>query len=124
MLLQNALQFAQEKVEATLSWDAGTLRLTLHDDGPGFDAARLEKLGQPYVGEGSRRRAARGEPDGRQESPHMGLGIFIAHALLARSGARLLFENHPAGGATVEITWDRATLDLQDEDQTAGLRSR
>ena len=124
MLLQNALQFAQEKVEATLSWDAGTLRLTLHDDGPGFDAARLEKLGQPYVGEGSRRRAARGEPEGRQESPHMGLGIFIAHALLARSGARLLFENHPAGGATVEITWDRATLDLQDEDQTAGLRSR
>ena len=50
----------------------------------------------------------------------MGLGIFIAQALLARGGARLLFENHPEGGANVEISWKRATLEKNDEIQNAG----
>jgi two-component system sensor histidine kinase RegB len=35
----------------------------------------------------------------------MGLGVFIAQTLLARSGARLAFGNAPAGGAEVAISW-------------------
>ncbi len=103
MLLQNALQFARSRVEARIAWDRQRLTVSLHDDGPGFDPVLLGSLGQPYISEGAARRAS-GEG-------HMGLGVFIAHALLARSGARLLFQNHPEGGANVEITWERATLE-------------
>ena len=102
MLLQNAIQFAGKEVRACLAWDRERIALTLRDDGPGFDPAQLERLGEPYVSEGGKRRAS-GEG-------HMGLGVFIAHALLARGGARLVFENHPEGGAHVEISWDRASL--------------
>jgi two-component system sensor histidine kinase RegB len=42
----------------------------------------------------------------------MGLGIFIAQSLLERSGARLVFENLPEGGAHVAILWNRANLEM------------
>ena len=43
---------------------------------------------------------------------HMGLGIFIAQSLLERSGARLVFDNLPEGGAHVAISWNRANLEM------------
>lgn len=112
MLLQNAQQFARREVQVSIAWDARRLTLQIHDDGPGFDLQRLERLGQPYLSEGD---ARRGSGEG-----HMGLGIFIAHALLGREGARLIFDNHPEGGANVEISWDRAMLSGNMENQTAG----
>ena len=45
----------------------------------------------------------------------MGLGIFIAQTLLARTGARLQFRNRISGGAEVEVLWDRAILDNSNE---------
>ncbi|MET4807776.1 ActS/PrrB/RegB family redox-sensitive histidine kinase [Limibacillus sp. MBR-115] len=107
LLLQNGLQFAESLVEVEISWDSETVVLIIHDDGPGFNPAVLERLGQPYVGEGRKRRNTASQP--------MGLGIFITHALLARTGARLLFGNHPEGGGIVEIRWDRATLEESDQ---------
>jgi len=49
------------------------------DDGPGFPAHLLGRLGEPYL---STRAGA---------SNHMGLGIFIAQSLLERTGARVSF---------------------------------
>jgi two-component system sensor histidine kinase RegB len=42
----------------------------------------------------------------------MGLGIFIAQSLLERSGARLVFDNLPEGGAHIAISWNRANLEM------------
>ena len=40
----------------------------------------------------------------------MGLGIFIARTLLQRTGAGIAFDNGPAGGARVQVSWDRSVL--------------
>jgi len=42
----------------------------------------------------------------------MGLGIFIAQSLLERSGASVVFDNLPEGGARVVISWNRANLEM------------
>ena len=63
----------------------------------------LGRLGEPYI---STRAGA---------SDHMGLGIFIALSLLERSGARLVFDNLPEGGAHVAIFWNRANLEMEEK---------
>jgi two-component system sensor histidine kinase RegB len=70
------------------------------DDGPGFPLHLRGPIGEPYI---STRAGA---------ADHMGLGIFIAQSLLERSGARLVFDNLPEGGAHVAIIWNRANLEM------------
>ncbi|SMF62950.1 histidine kinase [Tistlia consotensis] len=103
-LLQNALQFATSRVEVELAWDDETIEVSIRDDGPGFAPQILSDLGDPYVSTG--RADARGGRDQRGKD-HMGLGVFIAQTLLARSGASLTFANRPSGGAEVAISWQR-----------------
>jgi two-component system sensor histidine kinase RegB len=98
-LIQNALQFARHEVSVTTHWDAASVTVDIADDGPGFPAHLLGRLGEPYL---STRAGA---------SNHMGLGIFIAQSLLERSGAELTFDNLVEGGAHVVISWERANLE-------------
>jgi two-component system sensor histidine kinase RegB len=102
-LIQNALQFAGSRVEVMTAWDAASVTVEVVDDGPGFPAPVLSRLGQPYLS---------GRSD---ESGHMGLGIFIAETLLQRTGAVLDFANGPHGGAVVRVTWLRRALSRPDE---------
>lgn len=130
-LLQNALQFARSEVTVGIAWDDAHARISIRDDGPGFDEAVLGELGEPYVSTGSRgRRSAAaanglGEPGrslrpgrGRdaQSDAHMGLGIFIARNLLAHAGASVSFANHPDGGAEVVIDLPLAHLRIRSEE--------
>ena len=98
-ILSNALQFARSRVAASIVWDAERVAVTISDDGPGFPAALLGRLGEPYL---STRRGSDG---------HMGLGIFIARTLLERTGADVTFLNRPQGGAEVEVLWPRVILE-------------
>jgi two-component system sensor histidine kinase RegB len=98
-LIQNAVQFARREVSVTTHWDRETVAVEVTDDGPGFPAHLLGRLGEPYL---STRAGA---------SNHMGLGIFIAQSLLERSGAELTFDNLVEGGAHVVISWKRANLE-------------
>jgi two-component system sensor histidine kinase RegB len=98
-LIQNAVQFAQNEVTVTTFWNEDAVHVDITDDGLGFPAGVLARVGEPYI---SSRAGVRG---------HMGLGIFIAQTLLERTGARLTFENLPEGGAHVAIRWDRANLE-------------
>ena len=100
-LIQNAMQFARREVSVTTHWDSATVTVEVVDDGPGFPASLLGRLGEPYL---STRAGA---------SNHMGLGIFIAQSLLERSGANLTFENLVEGGAHVVIFWNRANLEAE-----------
>ena len=104
-IIQNAVQFARQRVQVELTWDEESVMLRIADDGPGFDVTVLSRLGEPYYSTGARSRR-------RGESQHMGLGIFIAQTLLAHHGATLEFSNDPSGGAVVEIRWPRASLEV------------
>jgi two-component system sensor histidine kinase RegB len=96
--IENATQFATNRVDIRASWDAETLEVSVVDDGPGFSITVLDRLGEPYIST----RSAEGD--------HMGLGVFIAATLLERTGARLEFSNRPGGGASVRVRWPRARI--------------
>ncbi len=90
-LLDNAVTFAASEVVVTLDVGAERTILTLVDDGPGFPAEVLGRIGEPFAST----RGATGTH---------GLGLFIACTFLVRSGAELEFANR-ARGAAVTITW-------------------
>jgi two-component system sensor histidine kinase RegB len=94
-LIQNALQFSRRRVVIDAVYGEDRVTLIIADDGPGFPPALLGRLGEPYL-------SARTDDRG-----HMGLGIFIAAALLESSGASLHFGNRAEGGACVDICWPR-----------------
>jgi two-component system sensor histidine kinase RegB len=102
-LLQNAIQFAQHEVVVTTSWSEDTVAVDIVDDGPGFPATVLARIGEPYI-------SGRGIPLQPIGAQHMGLGIFIAQSLLERTGARLSFANLSDGGAQIVIEWRRQRL--------------
>lgn len=101
-LVENAVDFARKEVIVRWRWDATTVGLTIVDDGPGFPAEIMDRIGEPYM---SRR-------PGGSAGGGLGLGLFIAKTLLERSGAAIRFGN--AGGegkgATVDIVWPRETF--------------
>jgi two-component system sensor histidine kinase RegB len=108
-LIQNAVQFARREVSVTIHWDRAAVTVEIADDGPGFPAHLLGRLGEPYL---STRAGA---------ANHMGLGIFIAQNLLERSGAELTFDNLVEGGAHVVILWKRANLEAEARPDAAGM---
>ena len=102
-LIQNAVQFAERHVEVMTAWDASSVTIEIADDGPGFSPQVLSRLGQPYLS------------GRRDESGHMGLGVFIAETLLQRTGAVLQFSNAPGGGALIKVIWMRSALNQPEE---------
>lgn len=112
-ILENAIDFAESRVEALAEWDQDVIIVTISDDGPGFKPSMIDTLGEPYVTTrpaGSRVLEVGKNGVQNLEVAHgLGLGFFIAKTLLERSGARLSLENRlaPAHGAVVRITWPR-----------------
>ena len=103
-LLENAVDFARERVEVTADWDDDEISIIISDDGPGFAPEVMGRIGEPYVRSRRRRRMYASDDTG------LGLGFFIAKTLLERSGATLTFVNRPfpRSGAVVTIRWARA----------------
>ena len=96
-LIQNAVDFAHQRVVIESESGRQHLTVTIRDDGPGYPPALLARIGDPYLT--SRRSGAqRGGYEG------MGLGLFIAKTLLERSGATLGFANG-GPGAIVTVRW-------------------
>jgi two-component system sensor histidine kinase RegB len=102
-LLENAVDFARERVEIAADWDDRSLTVVISDDGPGFAPEVMSRIGDPYVRSRRRRRMYASDDTG------LGLGFFIAKTLLERSGAKLTFANRnfPEQGAVVTIRWPR-----------------
>ena len=103
-LLENAVDFAQKRVEVAADWNTEDVAVVISDDGPGFAPEIMDRIGEPYVRSSKRRRMNAGG-----ETTGLGLGFFIAKTLLERSGATLDFENRafPDRGAVVRIQWGR-----------------
>jgi two-component system sensor histidine kinase RegB len=104
-IVENAVDFARERVDVKVEWCEERVEVTITDDGPGFAAEIMDRIGEPYVTSARRRR-----PNiGGEEGGGLGLGFFIAKTLLERSGAKLIFANRPPPeqGAMVRVTWRR-----------------
>jgi two-component system sensor histidine kinase RegB len=101
-LVENAVGFADEAVDVVAQVGAYQLTVTVRDDGPGFPASVLPRLGEPYVSERMPGETAGG----------MGLGFFIAKTLLERTGARLQFGNRPPpeSGAVIRAVWTLSAI--------------
>lgn len=103
-ILENAVDFANERVDVAVQWNDEAIDVTITDDGPGFAPEVLDRIGEPYVTTRRRR------PNATDEEPTgLGLGFFIAKTLLERSGASVSFTNRalPARGAVVKLRWQR-----------------
>ncbi len=116
-LIQNAVDFARETVWIEVEWSDDALMVRIVDDGDGYPAQILGRIGDPFV----RARANSQDLALRPEYEGMGLGLFIAKTLLERTGATLTFgnasdpflkisENVEKCGAVVEVRWPRAVL--------------
>jgi two-component system sensor histidine kinase RegB len=106
-LVENAIDFARERIEVAAEWSGDKVTVTINDDGPGFPPEIMDRLGEPFVtGRRQRIRAA-------NETPGLGLGFFIAKTLLERSGAKLALENRqfPQRGAIVRVRWGRTDFE-------------
>ncbi len=107
-LVENAVDFARERVEISTEWTADAVSVVISDDGPGFAPEVIGRIGEPYVrSRRLRRMYATGETG-------MGLGFFIAKTLLERTGAKLTFVNKaaPESGAIVAVRWPRAVFEF------------
>jgi two-component system sensor histidine kinase RegB len=107
-LLENAVDFARERVDVRAQWSAEEITLTINDDGPGFAPEIMDRIGEPYV---TGRRHLHHSVD--VEAGGLGLGLFIAKTLLERSGATLIFANRasPQQGASVRVSWARSDFE-------------
>lgn len=103
--VENAFDFAHSEIEVIASFDPKYVTVEVRDDGPGFAAAVMARLGEPYV---TTRPGAEGSRTGHEG---MGLGLFIAKTLLERTGAEVRFANAADGGAVVTSQWPRARVE-------------
>jgi two-component system sensor histidine kinase RegB len=107
-LVENAVDFARERVAIEAVWDPDNVTVTITDDGPGFAPEIMSRIGEPYVTSRGRK-----PQDGGDEASGLGLGFFIAKTLLERSGATLAFANRapPSTGARISVHWQRADFE-------------
>ncbi len=118
--IENAMDFAQSRVEIYGDWSEDIITITIEDDGPGFDPTIRTRLGEPYVTqrnvprERQDRRSGvrdRTQTQGDKESAGgLGLGVFIAKTLIERTGGHVKFGRATIGGAKITLTWPRASL--------------
>ncbi|ANH06145.1 MULTISPECIES: ActS/PrrB/RegB family redox-sensitive histidine kinase [Shinella] len=104
-LMENAVDHAREEVTITVSHTAERVTIVIEDDGDGYAADILQRIGDPYVTKRQRDERAGG----------LGLGLFIAKTLLERSGAKLTFANRTGDrpGARVSVDWPRARMEAK-----------
>jgi two-component system sensor histidine kinase RegB len=108
-IIENAVDFAETRVDIQAEWDQSTVTVIIADDGPGFRAEVFDNLGEPYV----TTRPADEKKGAGEKVSGLGLGFFIAKTLLERSGARIALENQPLPrhGAIVRIVWPRRAFE-------------
>lgn len=105
--IENAVSFADTRVNVIANWSGDQIAITISDDGPGFASEVLPKLGEPYVSQRGEAHLGGGD---------MGLGFFIAKTLIERTGGRIATRNRtlPRHGAVVQTLWPLSLLQATD----------
>ncbi|HEX4157882.1 MAG TPA: ActS/PrrB/RegB family redox-sensitive histidine kinase [Rhizomicrobium sp.] len=114
-IISNAADFARTRVSIRAEWNLSELRLSVDDDGPGFDPEILERIGEPYVtsrpGTYALGTTELGPSDNFSGQHGMGLGFFIAKTLIEQTGGTVNAQNSDGAGAQVLLAWPRGAID-------------
>lgn len=87
-ILDNAADVSEGPVEWAAVWNALRVEMEIRDTGPGLTQQAAETVGkQPYS----------------EKSQGLGLGLFLAHAIIERFGGKVTLVNRPGGGVTTRI---------------------
>ena len=85
-VLDNAADVSPEELTVTLSWDNNSIILAIYDEGPGLGGETIDSLGKkPYS----------------NKQTGMGLGLFLAHAVVKRFDGQLSMHNRDDSGGIV-----------------------
>src|SRR5262249_45568555 len=76
-LLENAVDFADDRVAVEARWSKDDVAVTISDDGPGFSPEILARIGEPYVT--SRRHKPHDTGD---EPTRLGLALFLVKTII------------------------------------------
>ena len=87
-LLNNAADASPADIDILVHWTSERLRLEILDRGQGFEAALLQRAGQEFFST---------RPEG------MGIGLFLAHAAVARHGGSISIEGRTGGGTIARV---------------------
>jgi two-component system osmolarity sensor histidine kinase EnvZ len=93
-LIGNALRHART-VEVTATHAAGSLLITVDDDGPGIPQDKREEVFKPFV---------RLDDARNQDSGGTGLGLAIARDIARSHGGDISLEDSPLGGLRAVVT--------------------
>lgn len=94
-LIDNGLRYGSH-VHFRADRHGNTVTLTVEDDGPGVPEPALARLGEPFE---------RLDPSRDRATGGAGLGLAIVRALAERNGIAVHFENAPASGLRVILTF-------------------
>ncbi len=119
-LVENAVDYARERVNVVAQWSKNEVSVQVIDDGPGFAPEVINRIGEPYVTNRARRTGEEDTPGG------LGLGFFIAKTLLERTGALLSLENriYPHTGAMVRVRWSREAFEHNLSRESTGMTDK
>ncbi len=94
-LLSNALRYARERIEVKVSLTTARLRVSVSDDGSGFQED-AEKITRAFH-----------QKNVKDSLTHTGMGMYISRLYCEKHGGKLLLENNEAGGAAVTAVFRR-----------------
>lgn len=87
-IVDNAVKFGQRAIVA-ISTDRKYARITIEDEGPGFEESQKELLLEPFV---------RAEPSRARRTGGAGLGLAVVRTLVEAQGGTISLENSRRGG--------------------------
>ena len=99
-IIENAYQYAKQKININLISKDEFVILEIINDGEGFPGSILPILGEPYVKKNEKNHSG------------IGLGLFIAKNLINKTQGRMEFKNIENIGACVKIIWKKDNLVL------------
>ena len=99
-IIENAYQYAKQKININLISKDEFVILEIINDGEGFPGSILPILGEPYVKKNEKNHSG------------IGLGLFIAKNLINKTQGRMEFKNIENIGACVRIIWKKDNLVL------------
>jgi two-component system sensor histidine kinase RegB len=99
-IIENAYQYAKQKININLISKDEFVILEIINDGEEFPGSILPILGEPYVKKNEKNHSG------------IGLGLFIAKNLINKTQGRIEFENIENIGACVRIIWKKDNLVL------------
>lgn len=95
-LLNNALRYSRERVNAELTCQNGIASLTVDDDGPGIAADERQRVFEPFV---------RLDPSRDRATGGCGLGLAIVHSIAQAMEGEVACEVSPTNGARFRFSW-------------------